>query len=143
MIKYKISLITLSAILLFILYQALLPVEIIGVHKPGKTLAVVIVKNFPLTRVGKISWWKQHQRQLQEKHPFINSPENHIILFLQTEYKKDSGTDQDSDLLCFKDMPGDVNCVSKENRPLLIWHYPDGHTEYETENFFQRFLRHF
>ena len=143
MIKSKFLRSVLAAILLFIVYRAVLPVEVIGVHKPGKTLAVVIVKNFPLTRRGKIAWWKQHQRQLQERHPFINSPENHIILFLQTQYKKDSGTDQDSDLLCFKDIPGEVNCVSKENRPLLIWRYPNGHTEYVTENIFQRFLQHF
>ncbi|GLR10540.1 hypothetical protein GCM10007905_32600 [Mixta theicola] len=62
---------------------------------------------------------------------------------MQDEYKKDSGTDQDSDLLCFDDMPTEVNCISKVNRPLLIWHYPDGHTEYVTENFFQRFLQYF
>lgn len=143
MIKYKYSFAILAITLLFLLYRILLPVEIIGVHKPGETLVVVIVKNFPLTRASKISWWKQHQRQLQEKQPFINSPENHIILFLQADYEKDCGTDQDSDLLCFKDMPGEVNCVSKEKRPLLISRYPNGHTEYVTENLFQRILRHF
>ncbi|MDU4094821.1 MAG: DUF943 family protein [Pantoea sp.] len=142
MIKYKSLTTILAAILLFIVYRSIQPVKIIGVHRPGETLAVVIVKNFPLTRHGKISWWENHQQQLQEMNGFINSPENHIILFLQTEYKKDSGTDQDSDLLCFKEMPDAANCVSKDNRPLLIWHYPDGRTEYITENIFQRFLRH-
>ena len=142
MIKYKYLTTFLAVILLFIMYRSMLPVEIIGVHRPGETLAVVIVNNFPLTRHGKISWWKDHQQQLQEMNGFINSPENHIILFLQTEYKKDSGTDQDSDLLCFKEMHDAANCVSKDNRPLLIWHYPDGRTEYITENIFQRFLRH-
>ncbi|PNS11310.1 hypothetical protein COO59_11805 [Mixta theicola] len=141
MIKYKF--LTIIVTLLFLTYRVLLPVEVVGIHKPGKTSTVVIVKNFPITRIGKISWWKKNHNQLSKQCPFIISPENHRVVFFEAEYKKDSGTDQDSDLLCFDDMPTKVNCISKENRPLLIRHYPDGHTEYVTENFFQRFLQYF
>ncbi|MBS6057690.1 MAG: DUF943 family protein [Pantoea sp.] len=47
--------------LLLFFFRLLLPVKIIGVHKLGETSTIVIVKNFPLTRMGKISWWQQHQ----------------------------------------------------------------------------------
>ncbi|ORM77703.1 hypothetical protein HA44_13800 [Mixta gaviniae] len=63
----------------------------------------------------------------------------YFIFIYNTHYKKDSGTDQDSDLLCFEDMATEQNCISKENRPLIVWHYPDGHTEYETESLLRRF----
>ncbi|URQ59881.1 DUF943 family protein [Pantoea alhagi] len=143
MIRYKIFIFTIVATLLFLTYEILLPVKIIGIHKPGKTSTVVIVKNFPVTRAGKISWWRKNHNQLSKQFPFINSPENHRIVFFEAEYKKDSGTDQDSDLLCFKDMSDEANCISKDNRPLLIWRHPNGDTEYVTENVFQRFLQHF
>ena len=120
-----------------------MPVKIRGVHKPGKGLIVVVVKNFPLIRAGKILWWKEHQLELKQQYPSIFSPGIHYVLFLKNDYKKDSGTDEDSDLLCFQEMNTEKNCISKENRPLLVWHDADGHTEYETENIFQRFFRHF
>lgn len=142
MIKYKLFKFTVVVTLLLFIWRALIPVEVIGIHKPGETSTVIIVKNFPLTRAGKISWWKNNESQLSKQFPFIASPENHRVVFFETEYKKDSGTDHDSDLLCFKDMSDAANCVSKDNRPLLIWLYPDGRTEYITENIFQRFLRH-
>ena len=142
MIRYKLLSFIVIA-LLFTAYRVLLPVKVIGIHKPGETSTIVIVKHFPITRAGKISWWKKNRNKLGKQFPFILSAKNHRVVFFETEYKKDSGTDQDSDLLCFKDIPGEVNCVSKQNRPLLVRHYPDGHTEYITENMFQRFLRHF
>jgi hypothetical protein len=39
--------------LLLFFFRLLLPVKIIGVHKLGVTSTIVIVKNFPLTRMGK------------------------------------------------------------------------------------------
>ncbi|AUY26122.1 DUF943 family protein [Mixta calida] len=125
--------------LLLFFFRLLLPVKIIGVHKLGETSTIVIVKNFPLTRMGKISWWQQHQSELHRKWPFIGSVKNHRILFFQADYQKDSGTDQDSDLLCFEEMATEQNCISKENRPLIIRRYPDGHIEYETESILRRF----
>ncbi|HCW47596.1 MAG TPA: hypothetical protein DGH25_09525, partial [Erwiniaceae bacterium] len=74
------------------------------------------------------------QSELHRKWPFIGSVKNHRILFFQADYQKDSGTDQDSDLLCFEEMATEQNCISKENRPLIIRRYPDGHIEYETES---------
>lgn len=142
MMKYKLIYIVLATGLYFLLWRSLTPVEIIGVHKLGTTSAVVIVKNFPLTRSGSISWWKRRQFQLQQKWPFLNSSNTQSIFFFQTNYQENSGTDEDSDLLCFEERVDKENCISKQNRPLVVIYYPDGRILYKTENFFQRFLRH-
>ena len=139
--KFKVLKVILIVSLLFFLGQELLPVKVIGIHKPGTTSTVVVVKNFPITREGKIRWWEKNRLQLQQKFPFIGSPQNHRVLFFVSSYRKNHGTDEDSDLLCFKDMASEKNCISKENRPLVVWYNPDSSIEYETQYFFDPFLR--
>ena len=139
--KYRLILLLLLTGSIIILWRTLMPVKIIGVHKLGRTSAVVIVKNFPLTRNGSLVWWKQHKNQIEEKWNFLKSPKIHRIFFFQTDYKKNHGTDEDSDLLCFNDMNSEQNCIPKEHRPLVVRYYPDGSVEYETQYFFDPFLR--
>lgn len=79
----------------------------------------------------------KHREEIFKQLKFNESI--YSIYIYNTHYKKDSGTDQDSDLLCFDDMDTEANCISKENQPLVIHHYRDGHTEYTTESIFRRF----
>ncbi|AUX94338.1 DUF943 family protein [Mixta gaviniae] len=113
------------------------PTKLIGVHQPSDNVIVLIVDHFPWTKKGKISWWENNRSKIFNRLKF--DKEKYFIFIYNTHYKKDSGTDQDSDLLCFEDMATEQNCISKENRPLIVWHYPDGHTEYETESLLRRF----
>ncbi|ARJ42841.1 hypothetical protein B1H58_12925 [Pantoea alhagi] len=118
-------------------YRICHPTRIIGIHQVSENIIVLVVQHFPWTKQGKISWWQRNQSGVFSK---LNIQENNYSVFIyNTCYKKDSGTDQDSDLLCFKDMATEESCISKENRPLIIWRYRDGHTEYTTESIFRRF----
>lgn len=132
--------IALAFILFFctcILFHFCYPVRIIGMHKASEYTVVLVVEHFPLTKKSKISWWESHKAGIFNALNFHSN--DYTIYIYNTHYKKDSGTDQDSDLLCFEDMATEQNCISKENRPLIVWHYPDGHTEYETESLLRRF----
>lgn len=111
--------------------------QIIGIHQSSKNIITLVVENFPWTKTGKIKWWKRNQHEIFSKLDIRES--DYSVFIYNTYYQKDSGTDEDSDLLCFKEMVTEENCISKENRPLIIWHYRDGHTEYETESIFRRF----
>lgn len=118
-------------------YRLFYPTKIIGIHYKKKHTVSLIVNYFPWTTQGKISWWEKHRDDIFKKLK-INEDVYSIYIY-NTNYKKDSGSDHDSDLLCFEEMNTEVNCVSKENQPLVIHHYRDGHTEYTTESIFRRF----
>ncbi|MGD8105277.1 DUF943 family protein [Pantoea sp. FN0302] len=118
-------------------YHLYYPTRVIGIHHTSEHIIVIVVEHFPWTKKGKIRWWERHRNDIFNQ---VNFKENvYSIYIYNTHYKKDSGTDQDSDLRCFEEMNTAANCISKENRPLIIRHYRDGHTEYTTESIFRRF----
>lgn len=129
---------TLIALTLFATgYRLYYPVKIIGIHPLSRNTIVLVVQNFPWTKKGKINWWRKKGPEIFNK---LNlKPDDYSVFIYNTRYKKDSGTDEDSDLLCFKEMKTEQNCISKENRPLIVWRYRDGHIEYETESILRRF----
>lgn len=118
-------------------YRLCYPPKITGIHQSAENVIVLVVKHFPWTKAGKIKWWQKNQVEILSK---LNTNKGDYSVFVyNANYQKDSGTDKDSDLLCFREMVAEENCISKENRPLIIWHYHDGHTEYKTESIFRRF----
>ena len=133
----KLTIIIITLLLGAIGFRLYYPTEIITIHRTSKHSLTMLVDHFPWTKKGKIAWWKEHHEEIFFFMYFNESI--YSIYIFNSRYKKDSGTDQDSDLLCFEEMATEQNCISKENRPLIIRRYPDGHIEYETESILRRF----
>ncbi|SHO58240.1 DUF943 family protein [Vibrio quintilis] len=104
--------------LIYVSYLWFRPVEIIDVHHSGIWTTRVVVKSFPLTHRKKIQWWKEHKNWLKDKYDIPRVDKNGFfnVTFWEigSGYKTDTGTDQDSDLLCFKDMKTNANCIEKK-----------------------------
>ncbi|MDU6537938.1 DUF943 family protein [Mixta calida] len=133
----KLTIIIITLLLGAIGFRLYYPTEIITIHRTSKHSLTMLVDHFPWTKKGKIAWWKEHHEEIFRQMNFNESI--YSIYIFNSRYKKDSGTDQDSDLLCFEEMATEQNCISKENRPLIVWRYRDGHIEYETESILRRF----
>lgn len=126
--KNKIAIIFLtvaiSLLLIFTLWISLRKVEIVAVYKEGDFISI-LVKNFPLTDSGKISWWLQNRNTLQEKY---NLPQPYhktfssIIFWDFAEGYKEKGK---YDRRCFNDRNAPLNCIEK-NIILTIWNSPQG-----------------
>ena len=88
-------------------------VEIVGVHQNGNH-SYVLVKNFPFSDRGKISWWLENKDMLRVKYK-IPKPATYgsytIIFWLFGEGYKEEGK---YDRLCFDDMPFPKHCIEKE-----------------------------
>ncbi|EIC83741.1 DUF943 family protein [Serratia sp. M24T3] len=104
----------------FLIWSMTRPVEIIAVHD-GDTL---LVKNFPLFKYQKISWWENNKKNIHEKYkiPSLYNDGSYMVFILNygEGYRVDRNTDQDSDLLCFEDMKVAANCIEKD--PLFMVH---------------------
>lgn len=122
---------------LLIGYRICYPVKIIGIHHTSESIIVLVVEHFPWTTQGKIRWWENNREKIFR--PLHFNKKIYTVYIFNTHYKKDSGTDEDSDLNCFEEMDTAENCVSKENHPLIVRHYRDGHIEYQTESIWRRF----
>lgn len=89
------------------------PVEIIAVHEDGNH-SYVLVKNFPFTDKGKISWWLENKDRLKDKYS-IPKPASYgsftIVFWLFGDGYKEEGK---YDRLCFDDMKTTVNCIEKD-----------------------------
>ena len=102
------------------------PTEIVAVHVSRSDYAFrIIIKNPPLTDQGKIGWWIENKRYFKDKYNVPVGEKDYSISFWVSDYKVDSGTDQDSDLLCFDDMDTPANCIEKNNNPLTVWYRHD------------------
>ncbi|AJJ03191.1 hypothetical protein BZ21_3175 [Yersinia pseudotuberculosis] len=127
-IKHKILLGMFTVGVLYTIWMITRPVEIVGVHidnfSEGYYSNYIIVKNFPVTDKGKISWWENNKFLLKEKY---GVPKNYIdgrfsvkILDAGDGYKlnlpkrdvffPDSDT---SHLICFEEMKVAENCIDK------------------------------
>ncbi|YCI82446.1 DUF943 family protein [Enterobacteriaceae bacterium] len=108
-----------AALLAFVVWL-LQPVKIMDVHKQDG-ITTVLVEHLPVWRWWQKAWFTTHQAELEKRYgiPVKEQDGSWSIFFMgwQGGYRKDSLTDEDSDLLCFDDMNTDVNCIRKE--PLL------------------------
>lgn len=93
------------------------PVQISAVHSQQGKRSAVLAANLPLTQEGKIAWWREHEGLLKAEYgiPDTYPDGNFSVVFWAWDggYRVDRGTDEDSDLLCFDDMPGKANCIEK------------------------------
>ena len=102
-----------GALLAALLRLSLRPVEIVAVHQDGN-YSSVLVKNFPITDNGKISWWLKNKILLKAQHdiPKPASYGSYTIIFWDfgDGYKEEGKYDR----LCFADMETKKNCIEKE-----------------------------
>lgn len=129
MIK-RIFLVAGLAILAVVVWWSLKPVEIVAVHDHN----TLLVKNFPLLKSRQIAWWEANKEMIKEKYgiPVLDEKGFYTVYFqgFGEGYRADSGTDEDSDLLCFEDMPGPANCIEKD--PLFsVSHSPNVDISYD------------
>ncbi|WP_371368344.1 DUF943 family protein [Pseudomonas sp. QL9] len=110
-------------------WWASLPTKIDAVHRNGN-FSDVLVSPFPLTDSGRIEWWENNKAHIKAEYGIPEpKPDGYFeILFWSWDgiYRVDHGTDEDSDLRCFADMPGKANCIVKSNIPLQVTHLRDG-----------------
>lgn len=101
----------------YLLWQYLTPVEIVAVHD-GNT---ILVRHFPYLKSRQIAWWEANKSTIQEKFGIPHKDaRGYYSVYIQDfgdGYRIDLGTDEDSDLLCFDDMPVDARCIEKQ--PLM------------------------
>ncbi|MDF2779516.1 MAG: rane protein [Enterobacteriaceae bacterium] len=87
------------------------PVELVAVHQHNE-FAYILVRNFPLTDRGKITWWLEHADELKAKYGFPRS--GPYGLFSISFWDFEDGYKEDAyDLLCFSDMKTKKNCIEK------------------------------
>ena len=98
----------LSGFFLCFIYR---PVEIIAVHGDGN-YSYVLVKGFPITDRGKISWWLKNKDLIGKRYdipkPAGYGSYNVTFWDFGDGYKEDK-----YDMLCFDDMPKKINCIDK------------------------------
>ncbi|MWO99547.1 DUF943 family protein [Escherichia coli] len=101
----------------YLLWQYLTPVEIVAVHD-GNT---ILVRHFPYLKSRQIAWWEANKSMIQEKFGIPHKDaRGYYSVYIQDfgdGYHIDRGTDEDSDLLCFDDMPVAARCIEK--KPLM------------------------
>lgn len=101
----------------YLLWQYLTPVEIVAVHDGD----LLLVRHFPYLKSRQITWWQAHKDIIQARYgiPRKDSDGGYSVVIMDfgDGYSIDGGTDQDSNLLCFDEMPVDARCVEK--KPLL------------------------
>lgn len=114
-INKKILILFFLAVCILLGYWAWLclrPVEIVAVHQENN-YSDVLVRNFPPTDNGKISWWLENKDMLKEKYG-IPKPDSDglstVIFWYFGDGYKEEGKD---DRLCFDDMEPPKNCIEK------------------------------
>ncbi len=125
-IKRKILLLVLAVGVLYAAWEIFRPVEIVDVHtiKFGETTFgnYILVRHFPLTDQGKITWWKENKAMLKKKYGIpkydLNGGFSISIWDFSDGYKKIPTGDlrlstDSSDLLCFDEMKTEKNCIDK------------------------------
>lgn len=122
MTKFKWLIMTVSISTGMLTWWLILPTKIIDVHyKSDIRSYYIIVKNLPFTDRRKIQWWENNKPHFKQLFHIPVDENGYAINFWIGKYRSDSGTAQDSDLLCFDDMQSKDNCIAKDNQPMTIW----------------------
>lgn len=66
--KRAILLLAGTALLIYLLWLFLRPVEIVAVHQRSTNDSAILVRNFPLSDKGKINWWLKNRAMIKEKY---------------------------------------------------------------------------
>ncbi len=100
------------ALLGYVLWLSLRPVEIVAVHKDGE-FSSVLVKNFPFTDKGKISWWLNNKEMLKEKYRTPEPASDGFFAITFWDFGEGYKEEGKYDRRCFDDMKTKFNCIDK------------------------------
>ncbi|WP_380182846.1 DUF943 family protein [Kalamiella sp. sgz302252] len=124
---------------LYVVFIMLQPVEIVAVHQNN-----ILVRHFPLTDKGKISWWKRNRVAIKEK---FGLPEEYEDSGTKMVYIWDFGkgyeiekpdettffpSDDTDHLRCFEEIKAAERCIRKENLLMFLGRSSTGITRYRT-----------
>ncbi len=97
----------------YLLWLTSRPVEIVAVHHRSSGFSAILVKNFPLTDKGKISWWLKNSKNIAKEYQ-IPTPAKDGSFYLTFWLFGDGYKEDKYDRLCFDDMKTKMNCIDKE-----------------------------
>jgi hypothetical protein len=110
----------------YLLWQFLIPVEIVAVHKGD----IILVRHFPYLKSRQIAWWESNKDMIKAKYGIPHKSEDGYysvnIMDFGEGYRVDRGTDEDSDLLCFDDMTVPARCIEKIPLRWIGWSQNSG-----------------
>ena len=106
------------------------PVEVVAVHQDDQ-LTYILVRNFPLTDKGKITWWLAHANELKAKYA-IPRPGPYGLYSISFWDFGDGYKEDAFDLFCFSDMKTKKNCVEK-NFVFMVNNTSDGTVVFTTD----------
>ncbi|MFC0139994.1 DUF943 family protein [Erwinia mallotivora] len=108
------SLLIICALPGYFLWLSLRPVEVIAVHQ-RRNYSDILVKNFPLTEQGKITWWLKNKKMLKDLYNTPKPAQDGFFTIIFWDfgdgYKETDGYDR----LCFDDMKPPINCIDKNS----------------------------
>lgn len=116
--------ITLSTLLVYRLVLLMKPVNVVYVRSQHNT-SDIVVDNFPFTESGRLAWWKENKRMLEEKFaiPAIDKTEEALSVTFWNygegfkQYTDDSGYFLNpfyKELYCFDDIADTKKCIDKD-----------------------------
>ncbi|ANJ92289.1 DUF943 family protein [Serratia plymuthica] len=100
------------ALLGYVLWLSLRPVEIVAVHK-DREFSSVLVKNFPVTDKGKINWWLSNKEMLKEKYRTPEPASDGFFAITFWDFGEGYKEEGKYDRRCFDDMKTKFNCIDK------------------------------
>ena len=118
------------AVALILAWINLRPVEVVAVHQDDQ-LTYILVRNFPLTDKGKITWWLAHANELKAKYA-IPRPGPYGLYSISFWDFGDGYKEDAFDLFCFSDMKTKKNCVDK-NFVFMVNNTRDGTVVFTTD----------
>ncbi|UNK26979.1 DUF943 family protein [Serratia plymuthica] len=96
----------------YMLWLTLRPVKIVSVHK-DENFAHVLVRNFPFTDKGKISWWLENKNILKINYDIPNPAPYGSFTVNFWDFGEGYKEEGKHDRRCFDDIKTNKNCIDK------------------------------
>ncbi|MCP1438994.1 hypothetical protein J3D56_002430 [Erwinia persicina] len=96
----------------FFLWLSLRSVEIVAVHE-DEEFSSVLVRNFPFTDRGKISWWLKNKEVLKAKYNIPKPAKDGFFSIVFWDFGDGYKEEAKYDRRCFDDMKPPENCIEK------------------------------
>ncbi len=96
----------------YLIWLTFRPVKIVSVHK-DENFSHVLVRNFPLTDKGKISWWIENKDILKENYNIPNPAPYGSFTVNFWDFGEGYKEEEKHDRRCFDDMKTNKNCIDK------------------------------
>lgn len=88
------------------------PVDIVAIHKNNE-FSSVLVRHFPITDAGKISWWFKNKKMLKDKYDIPSLADDGFFNITFWDYGDGYHVEGKDDRKCFMDSQLPKNCIDK------------------------------